>query len=257
MRTKQKFPTDYTPASDVLIAKFGLITAAVYGKVWRYCQSADGVCRASLTRLGIELGVSHDTVQRSIKALEAAGYIVDKTPTLRNRPHLYYCTDKLSSDAVSVSEVSGNAQSVSSDAVSVSQTRTVRDEDSIEDSKEESVEHTPNPKDQRQRPAIEKTKSSNLAEHEVTTQDRLATVDVRKRLEQLTGNYFWMNDETVRVGLFILEREAEGQSLEKFMSSVADERKKKYSRFPADIVKEWGPVFQEQRPAGATAWELD
>jgi len=86
----------FTPAPDTLVEKFGHTTALVWGKVWRYSQMADGVCRASILRLCGELGISDKTMARHILILEANGYISDSTPTLRNEPHIYKVTSKLS-----------------------------------------------------------------------------------------------------------------------------------------------------------------
>jgi len=79
----------FTPVIDEIVQDLGLMPAVVFGRVWRYCQMKDGDCSASLERIATEIGVSRKTVERHIKALCDAGYLVDTTPNRRNRPHHY------------------------------------------------------------------------------------------------------------------------------------------------------------------------
>jgi hypothetical protein len=88
----KEFPADvsgFVLVSDELIKIHGPLTALVFGKVWRYCQMKDKVCRASLPRLANELGLSVSTIQRHIHLLVKNKYLRDKTPKLKNKPHLY------------------------------------------------------------------------------------------------------------------------------------------------------------------------
>jgi DNA-binding MarR family transcriptional regulator len=73
----------------------GLITAAVWGAVWRYCQMDDKVCTASLETIGADLGIDKATVLRHIKKLCERGYLRDETPGLRNVTHTYSDTGKV------------------------------------------------------------------------------------------------------------------------------------------------------------------
>ena len=73
----------------------GLITAAVYGAVWRYCQMDNRVCNASLETIGGDLGIDKATTLRHIKKLCLKGYLKDLTPDLRNVPHTYADTGKI------------------------------------------------------------------------------------------------------------------------------------------------------------------
>ena len=86
----------FTPCPDVLIDQYGHTAALVWGKVWRYCQMGDGVCRAATERLCKELGMTDKTLARHLRTLEIGGYVKDTTPNLRNRPHSYRDTRKLS-----------------------------------------------------------------------------------------------------------------------------------------------------------------
>lgn len=85
----------FTPVPDALVAKFGLVTAAVFGRVWRYSQASRGVCDASQQKIADELGLDRVTVNLHIKKLVDGGYLKDRTPTVTNRPHTYAVTDKL------------------------------------------------------------------------------------------------------------------------------------------------------------------
>jgi DnaD/phage-associated family protein len=98
----------FTPLIDGLVAEHGIVRAAVFGKVWRYCQMEDGVCRASQERMADELGLTRATVNKHIEALCADGYLIDKTPTLAGAPHVYADTGKA---GVSIS-LTGKVQGV-------------------------------------------------------------------------------------------------------------------------------------------------
>jgi DNA-binding Lrp family transcriptional regulator len=113
----------FTPVSDHITQEIDMLAALVYGKIWRYNQMKDGVCRASQIRMARELGISDDAVNSRIQKLEAAGYIVDKTPELKNRPHLFLITDR---DPLASYTSSGSGYTSSG-----SKSRSQRDEDSI------------------------------------------------------------------------------------------------------------------------------
>lgn len=79
----------FTPLIDAVVADAGLNEALVYGMVWRYCRMSDGICRASTTTIANRLGLSSRTVMRCLARLVKLGYLEDKTPGLKNRPHIY------------------------------------------------------------------------------------------------------------------------------------------------------------------------
>lgn len=86
----------FTLVPDVLIQRYDLITAIVWGKVWRYCQMKDKVCRTSIRRIANELGITEKTVRKRLKLLIEEGYIKDMTPQIkRYRPHVYVYTEKI------------------------------------------------------------------------------------------------------------------------------------------------------------------
>lgn len=72
----------FTPVSDLLVREHDLLTAVVYGKIWRY-YDAYGNCSASIQRMAEELSVSEQTIRRRIQTLEDGDYI-----TIVRRPGL-------------------------------------------------------------------------------------------------------------------------------------------------------------------------
>ena len=85
----------FTPIFDEVCRHTGLVTAAVYGVVWRYCQMSDHICYATLENIGLQAGVNKRTAVRSLAVLEEQGWIIDLTPTYRNAPHTYQVTNRL------------------------------------------------------------------------------------------------------------------------------------------------------------------
>lgn len=83
----------FTPIFDIIAGEYGLITAAVFGRIWRYSQYK-GVCTASHDRIARDIGVERRTVIRHISILAKDGYISDLSPGVRNRPHHYRITQK-------------------------------------------------------------------------------------------------------------------------------------------------------------------
>jgi len=95
----------FTPIFDSLIERYDLMTAAVYGRVWRFCQMKEGVCFATVARIAEEAGVNYRTALRRLKLLCKDGYLEDLTPGLRNAPHRYRLTGKLDLVHMSVTTV--------------------------------------------------------------------------------------------------------------------------------------------------------
>lgn len=84
----------FTPIIDTVVQDVGLMAAAVFGKVWRYCQMQDGVCKASQERIAEELGITRKTVNNYLSTLVEAGYLIDTTPEALGTPHIYADTGK-------------------------------------------------------------------------------------------------------------------------------------------------------------------
>ena len=132
----------FTPLPDLLVTRYGLMTAAVWGKMWRYCQGKDGVCRAKLERIAKELNVSRMTIIRHIDTLVADGFMKDTTPNLKNRPHIYADTGKVAmynKFGMSVTVTESYSRVTESD----SQSNIELLEDSIEDSNKETGADAP------------------------------------------------------------------------------------------------------------------
>ena len=118
----------FTPLIDSLAELYGIIRAAVYGKVWRYCQMKDGVCRASLETLADGMGVDRSTISRHLAALCEDGYIKDLTPDLRNRPHVYSDTGKSRIIVnITVAQCNTEPETVAQSNVTVAQSRLSKD----------------------------------------------------------------------------------------------------------------------------------
>jgi DNA-binding Lrp family transcriptional regulator len=90
----------FTPLFDVLAnQKGGLIKAAVFGRVWRYCQHDSGVCYASHETIAADLGITRPTAHHHIRELVRDGYLEDLTPARKNHSHTYRATNKVSLEA--------------------------------------------------------------------------------------------------------------------------------------------------------------
>jgi DNA-binding MarR family transcriptional regulator len=111
----------WTPLVDGLTQDVGLLTAAVYGVVWRYCQMEERVCTASLDTIGRHLNIDRATVQRHLKKLCAAGYLQDLTPQRRNKAHVYADTGRAQRPADSHRPPSTAPGSVAEDNVAVAE----------------------------------------------------------------------------------------------------------------------------------------
>lgn len=85
----------FTLAPDAIINEHGYVTALVWGVTWRFCQMSDGVCRASLGKIAERLGMSERTIIRHLETLCNGGYLMDTTPNLKNKPHIYADTKKI------------------------------------------------------------------------------------------------------------------------------------------------------------------
>jgi hypothetical protein len=98
MKTELKKVGGWTPIIDTLAmdAKYGLKGAAVFGVVWRHCQMRDGVCNASQDHMRELIGVgSRVTMEKYLKRLVKDGYLIDMTPGVKHKPHIYKDAGKL------------------------------------------------------------------------------------------------------------------------------------------------------------------
>lgn len=86
--------TNFTPLLDSLVDEYGITTAAVFGRVWRYCQMDNGYCHAEQERIADELNIRRETVNRCLKELVRDGYLTDTTPNAKGRTRIYKDTGK-------------------------------------------------------------------------------------------------------------------------------------------------------------------
>ena len=121
----------FYPLFEALVSSYNdLITPAVFGVVWRFCQMPDGVCRASLRKIAGILNVDEVTVMRRLKTLCDDGYLIDTTPDLRNSPHVYVDAGRVvmkNSLGVSSETVSHRSKSVSHRNATVSKSQLIKD----------------------------------------------------------------------------------------------------------------------------------
>lgn len=95
----------FTPVPDKLVREYGFEVAYVWGKVWRYCQMANGACTASHETIAKRAGMSRRTLIEKLNVLIRDGYIEDLTPDLKNKPHTY-CTTKGEGKITSTMQIS-------------------------------------------------------------------------------------------------------------------------------------------------------
>ena len=74
-RTVMADVNGFTPVIDTLVKEVGLLTATVFGVVWRHCQMEDGFCWASQEKLADIIGISRQTMNEHIKKLSTTGYL--------------------------------------------------------------------------------------------------------------------------------------------------------------------------------------
>jgi len=86
---------NFTPVLDDILEEEGPLAALVFGMVWRYCQMKDGICRASIEKIASRLKMSYSTTQRYLKRLVSGGWLEDKTPNRRFKPHTYAISNKV------------------------------------------------------------------------------------------------------------------------------------------------------------------
>ena len=84
----------FTPLIDNLVEDVGVIPAAVFGRVWRYCQMHEGYCHAEQERIADDLGLSRQTVNAALKKLVSKEYLSDATPNTKGRTRIYRDTGK-------------------------------------------------------------------------------------------------------------------------------------------------------------------
>lgn len=69
---------NFNPCPDEITEKFGLITSAVFGAIWRFSKMKDGVCWASQQKIAERCGITDRTVRTHIKILLENNYIMEQ-----------------------------------------------------------------------------------------------------------------------------------------------------------------------------------
>jgi biotin operon repressor len=110
----------FTPIIDEVVKATSLMSAVVFGRIWRFCQMPSGICNASLETISEDIGIDKASVMRHAKILVDKGYLEDLSPDLRNRPHTYKDTGKASLHMV-VSGVAHSNASVAHSNASVAE----------------------------------------------------------------------------------------------------------------------------------------
>lgn len=87
--------SNFTMLPDIIVQEQSIYHAMVYGIVWRYCQMDANACFAPVERIAREAGCSYRKALDCLKDLCNLGYIEDKTPARRNRPHFYIVTGEI------------------------------------------------------------------------------------------------------------------------------------------------------------------
>lgn len=86
--------TTFTPLFHNVLDQHGITTAAVFGRVWQYCQMERGYCHAEQETIAYQLGINRKTVNLSLGILVQMGYLSDVTPNTKGRTRIYKDTGK-------------------------------------------------------------------------------------------------------------------------------------------------------------------
>lgn len=84
----------FTPLFQNVLDEHGITTAAVFGRVWQYCQMKRGYCHAEQETIAYHLGISRKTVNLALGVLVLNGYLSDVTLNKRGRTRIYKDTGK-------------------------------------------------------------------------------------------------------------------------------------------------------------------
>ena len=86
--------TSFTPLFHNVLDQFGITAAAVFGRVWQYCQMERGFCHAEQETIAYQLGINRKTVNIALATLVQNGYLSDVTPNTKGRTRIYKDTGK-------------------------------------------------------------------------------------------------------------------------------------------------------------------
>lgn len=122
----------FVPIFEVVLNHYeDLITASVFGRMWQYCNMEDGVCKASLERIGKDLKISPATVMRHAEKLVNDGFLIDTTPDRRNAPHEYLDGRRVEMKGRISAGIAERKPSISQRNATVSQSQLIKQDNTI------------------------------------------------------------------------------------------------------------------------------
>jgi len=74
-KTALAYVDGFTPCIDAIVKEYGLVTAAVFGVIWRYCQMEDDTCWASHETIGEKIGLTRQAIGEHAAKLVKSGYL--------------------------------------------------------------------------------------------------------------------------------------------------------------------------------------
>jgi hypothetical protein len=248
----------FTPVIDCLVQEYGLVTAAVFGRIWRFCQMKDGVCNAPLEKVSEGIGLDKATIMRHAKKLVEGGYLVDLTPDLKNHPHTYADTGKVTiSSQISVAHRNAEKASVAQCNAGVAECNTgvaesqLKIVDKIDSKKEVKGEKIKIPEGLP--PRTGDVVGDWLKMSASLSEKNKASAAVMERLSVLNRNWPHYGDgkheDFWRVCRLIASAEAEGRgTVEQFVDWVNGQKDhigmvQWYGRKPDNIWQDWGLCF--------------
>lgn len=245
----------FTPLPDLLVKRYNIVVATVWGSAWRYCQMSDGVCRASMDKIGTRAGVSRQTAQKHMNTLVDDGFFEDTTPTLKNRPHIYRDTGKVAMYnrlGIGVNEIDSSVNEIDS------QCKEGLHEDSSKTEIKNKYNHKKGKEEAKERIAKQRASKKDPLDFLVENgKDIQMLKDMRLRVEAATGlglSREWDKARSPWNGYekTLIKREAEtGQTIEQFMEWYNSDKFRKDNNSiwlnPDKIELWWGKAFKSRR----------
>jgi len=254
----------FTPLPDLLVTKYGIVTASVWGSAWRYCQMGDGICRASLEKIGKRIGVSRQTVINHMEILVNDGFFEDTTPNLKNRPHIYRDTGKVgmyNRFGIGVNEIDSTGVNKVYSTVNEIDSRSQLDllEDSIKETNKDKTFDKPYDR-KKGREEAKKRKAEQQAKRGDMIDGMMQFADLEKertniveRIEQATR--LTVNDRWYKEGVidFLLQKDKDGQTIEEFTQVCNDNpytmpKLFKIAEKPSYLKDVWNLAFPANNP---------
>ena len=241
----------FTPLPDLLVTKYGVVIASVWGLAWRYCQMNDGVCRATIENIGKRVGLSRQSTQKHMDVLTTDGFFEDTTPDLRNRPHIYKDTGKVAMyNRFGVKEVDTGVKKIDSGC------KEGLHEDSIKDTNKD-ITPEQRKKEALQRKADQQAKRKDPVDWVIGNLEKERELsEMFSRIEKVlgldvSGSRF---DDLVK---FVMKKDAEGQTIEDYAAWMKSDpfnspKTHQIAQRPAIVRETWLAAFtqevEEDRP---------